>query len=389
MKTNEIMELQDKHSIAGFKKRQLVITKGKGAILWDSEGNKYIDCVGGQGVANIGHAPKPIVDAINKQAKELIINPALFYNEQTALLLQKLSGLSGLGRGFLCNSGAEAVEAAIKFARVSTGKTEIIAAMRGFHGRTFGALAATWKKDYQKPFAPLVPGFKHVPFNKIEKLQEAVTDNTAAIILEVVQGEAGVYPADKEYLTAVRKLCDEKGILLIFDEVQTGFGRTGKMFAWQHYDIKPDMMTLAKSIAGGIPMGAVMCNEKVEVPTKLHANTFGGYPLTCAAALATLDFIEKEKLVENSAELGAYFVKELQKIKSDKIREVRGLGLFAALELKEPAGPFIAQFTEQGVLVLLTGRNILRFLPPLVIGKKEIDLVVKATQKVFGYTKLI
>ncbi len=384
MNTDEIMQLDDNHSIAGFKKRKKVIVRGSGAVLWDAEGNEYLDCVGGQGVACAGHCPAPVTSRIKQQLDQLIINPALFYNDKTALLKKRLADLSGLSRVFLCNSGTEAVEGAFKFARVSTGKQEIIAAMRGFHGRTFGALSATWKKPYREPFEPLVPGFKHVPYNNFEKLQEVVSDNTAAIILEVVQGEGGVIPADKEYLENVRRLCDEKGIVLIFDEVQTGFGRTGTMFACQQYGVLPDIMTVAKAIAAGMPMGAILCGEKVTVPDKLHANTFGGYPLVCEAALATLDYFEQERLVEKSAETGAYFVEQLRGIESDKIREVRGRGLMVAVELKEKAGPIVGALMDKGVLALLTGMNVIRFLPPLVITREQVDVVVKALREVLA-----
>ncbi len=382
IKTEDIFRIDDEHSIAGFKKRLLSIEKGKGAVLYDSEGNKYIDCVGGQGVAIVGHCPKPVTTAIKKQVDELIICPSIFYNEKKSQLLKKLSEISSLKRAFFCNSGAEAVEAAFKFARVTTGKTEIIAAMRAFHGRTMGVLGATWKKEYREPFQKLINGIKHVPYNCVEKLQAAVTEDTAAIILEVVQGEGGVIPADKEYLKAARMICDKKNIILIFDEVQTGFGRTGKMFAWQYYDIKPDIMTVAKAIAAGIPMGAVLCNDKINVPLKLHANTFGGYPLTCAAALATIEMIEKENLVKKSETLGVYFTSALKNISNSKIREVRGRGLMIAVELKEDAGPYVQMLSDHGVLALLTGRNIIRFLPPLVISKKQIDAVVMAFDKV-------
>ncbi|MBN1156646.1 aspartate aminotransferase family protein [Candidatus Woesearchaeota archaeon] len=382
MNKDEIIAKEDLYSVGGFKKRQVAIVKGKDALLWDSEGNEYIDCVGGQGVANIGHCNENVISAVTEQIKKLIICPNLFYNDSRAMLLEKLVKISGLKRAFLCNSGTEAVEAAIKFARISTGKKEIIAAMKSFHGRTFGALSATWKKEYREPFEPLVPGFNHVPFNNMEELEKTVTDNTAAILLEVVQGEGGVNIGSREYFSQVRELCDEKNILLIIDEVQTGFGRTGKMFAHEHYGIKPDILCLAKSIAAGIPMGAVVCNEKINVPPGAHATTFGGYPFSCAAALASIEFIEKQELCNRSKELGEYFINELKRIESNKIREIRGIGLMIGVELKEKPVPYLHALMDKGVLALPAGLTVLRYLPPLVITKEQIDIVVEKTREV-------
>jgi acetylornithine/LysW-gamma-L-lysine aminotransferase len=309
----------------------------------------------------------------------------MFYNPVRARLAEKLASLApgNLNKVFFCNSGAEATEAALKFARSSTGRPEIIAAMRGFHGKTMGALAATWGPEYQKPFAPMLPGLKHVPYNNLTKLEAAVGDKTAAILLEVVQGEGGVRIGDKTYFQKVRQICDANGVLLIIDEVQTGFGRTGTMFACEQF-VVPDMLCLAKSLAGGIPMGAVLCNDRIKVPVKSHTSTFGGNPTACAAALASVDVIEKEGLVEKSRALGEYFLKELGGLKSGKIREVRGLGLMLGIELKEKAGPYVQKLTEKGVIVLLAGATVIRLLPPLVITKEEIDTVVQALQETLG-----
>ncbi|MBN2124440.1 MAG: aminotransferase class III-fold pyridoxal phosphate-dependent enzyme, partial [Deltaproteobacteria bacterium] len=274
-----------------------------------------------------------------------------------------------------CNSGAEAVEAAIKFARATTGKKEIIAAMRGFHGKTMGALAATWGPEYQRPFEPMLQGIKHVPYNNMEKLGPALGGETAAILLELVQGEGGVRPADKEFVRGVRDLCNERNILLIMDEVQTGFGRTGTMFACEQYAI-PDLLCLAKAIAGGIPMGAVLCNDAISVPVKSHSTTFGGNPTACAAALASLEVMERENLVKRAKDMGNYFLERLRTIESDKIREIRALGLMIGIELKEKAGPCVQQLMDRGVIVLLAGATVIRLLPPLVISREEIDTVV-------------
>jgi acetylornithine/LysW-gamma-L-lysine aminotransferase len=283
-----------------------------------------------------------------------------------------------LERVFLCNSGAEAVEAAFKFARLSTGRTEVVAAMRGFHGRTFGALSATWRKEYRQPFEPLVPGFTFVPYNRLERMQQAVDKGTAAVILEVVQGEGGVIPGDREYLRGVQALCQERGALFIVDEVQTGFGRTGRMFACQHYDLRPDLMCVAKAIAGGLPMGAVLIGPRVgELPKKAHGSTLGGNPLACAAALATIHYVESEGLPQRAAELGARLMDGLKAIPSPLVREVRGLGLLVGMELKEKSAPYLAELAERGVLALAAGATVMRFLPPLVISGEEVDTVVE------------
>ena len=285
-----IIEVKSQHTSGLYVKQPIVIVRGQGALLWDVNGNKYVDCSSGHGVANLGHAHPKIAEAISKQASRLVTLFETFPNDQRAALMEKLTALTpGLDRVFFCNSGTEAVEAAIKFARLSTGRKGIVAAIRGFHGRTMGSLSATWNKKYRDPFEPLVPGYSHVPYNNAEALEEAVTDQTAAVLLEPVQGEGGVYPADPSYMEAVREICNERGALLIMDEVQTGFGRTGRMFAYQHYGITPDLLCVAKSLAGGVPMGAVLIGPAVQnFAPGLHGSTFGGNPLSCAAAVAAL-----------------------------------------------------------------------------------------------------
>ena len=273
------------------------------------------------------------------------------------------------------------MEAAIKFSRVSTGKTEIISAVRGFHGKTLGALSATWGPKYRKPFAPLLDGFTHIPFNNFEKLKEAANEDTAAVLLEIVQGEGGIRVGKKEFFEKVRGYCDENDIVLIIDEVQTGFGRTGKMFASEDY-VTPDIMCLAKSIAGGVPMGAVICNEKIHLPKGSHTSTFGGNPLACAAALASIEFIEKNDLVKRSYEMGDYFIKKLENIHTPLIKDIRGKGLMIGIELKEKAGKYVKELMDRGIIALLAGKYVIRLLPPLIIGKEEIDYVVKALEEV-------
>ena len=378
-------ELEDRYELAVYPRRDLVLVRGKGARLYDDQGREYIDCAANVGVSNIGHGNEEVARAIYEQYLTLGNCYGMFYNPVRAKLAEKLISLcpQRLKRVFFCNSGAEAVEGALKFSRASTGKGEIIAAMRGFHGKTFGALAATWGEEYQKPFAPMMPGVKHVPFNNFQKLAEAVSGETAAVILELVQGEGGVRVGDKTYFRQVRELCDQRGILLILDEVQTGFGRTGTLFACEQF-VEPDMLCVAKSLAGGIPMGAVLCSDGVRVPVKSHTSTFGGNPLACAAALASLDIIVREGLPERARTLGEYFQKELRSIRSEKIREVRGLGLMLGIELKEKAGPYVQRLTEKGVVALLAGATVIRLLPPLVITKEEIDMVLSALKEVFA-----
>jgi len=355
--------------------------------LYDHGGREYIDCVAGQGVANLGHAHPAILEAIAKQSERLITCPEMFYNDSRAALVNRLAQVApvGLNRSFLCNSGTEAVEAALKFARVSTGRQQVIAAMRGFHGRTFGSLSATWKKSFRQPFEPLVPGFTHVPYNKPERLEAAINDETAAVILEVIQGEGGVHPGTVEYLQGAQELCREHGALLIIDEIQTGYGRTGTLFALEHYDLQPDLVCLAKSMAGGLPMGAVLLSERVGVlPTGSHGSTFGGNPLSCAAALAVLDIMEEDNLPSRAAETGAYLIKQLEALSSPLIREVRGRGLMVGIEIKTKVAPYIRSLMDEGVLALPAGLNVIRLLPPLVITHEQINRVVEALERVLN-----
>jgi len=376
-------EITDTYELGVYPKRDIVLVRGKGSKLYDDKGREYIDCAANIGVSNIGHGNENVAKSIYEQYLTLGNCYSMLYNPVRAELAERLvkAAPKGLTKVFFCNSGTEAVEGALKFARATTGRKDFIAAMRGFHGRTMGALAATWGPEYQRPFMPMLEGLKHVPYNDFEKLEQAVDDNIAAVLLELVQGEGGIRVGDKEYFQKVRSLCDSKGILLIIDEVQTGFGRTGTMFACEQF-IRPDLLCLAKALAGGIPMGAVLCTDNISVPVKSHGSTFGGNPTACAAALASLDFIEKEGLVERAKTLGAYFLEQLKSIKSKKIREVRGLGLMLGIELKEKAGQYVQQIMDNGVIVLLSGINVIRLLPPLVISREEIDSTIKVLKEV-------
>jgi acetylornithine/LysW-gamma-L-lysine aminotransferase len=289
----------------------------------------------------------------------------------------------GMDRAFLCNSGTEAVEGALKFARLLTGRTEVVATVRGFHGRTMGALAATWEPKYREPFAPLIPGVQHVPLNKIDDLDEVVNEQTSAVVLELVQGEGGVRPIDAGYIAAAAQLARERGALLVIDEIQTGFGRTGRLWACEHFGITPDIMTMAKSIAGGLPMGAIALNSRLgPIEPGSHGSTFGGWPVVCAAARAALRYILENDLPRQAAEKGAYVTERLAALKLPRVREVRGMGLLVGLELKERVGPFLEPLAERGVLALVAGPNVLRLLPPLVIEYEQLDRVIEAIDAV-------
>ncbi len=379
-----IAEIENKYTSGVYAKKPLVIVRGQGASLFDVDGNEYLDCESGHGVANLGHAHPKIAEALYKQASTLITLFESFPNNQRAMLMEKICNLvPGLDRVFFCNSGTEAVEASFKFSRLSTGRKNIVAAMRAFHGRTYGSLSATFNKKYREGFEPLVPGFSHVAYNNIEALDKAVNEETAAVILEVVQGEGGVYPATEEYLQAARRLCDERGALLIVDEIQSGFGRTGRMFAIQHFGITPDILTCAKSLAGGVPMGAVLIGHNVKnITPGVHGSTFGGNPLSCAAALAALSVIEEEDLPRQALVKGAYLRDRLREINSPLIREVRGIGLMIGVELKEKVAPYIKELQDKKIIALNAGMTVIRLLPPLVITYDQIDHLVMALREV-------
>jgi len=374
--------IEKKFAFEVYPKRELTLVRGLGATVWDDAGKSYIDCTAGVGVASVGHANPQVAKAISDQASTLITCGGIFYNDKRARLLEKLIAIAppGITRAFLCNSGTESMEAAIKFARHASGKSEFVCAMRGFHGRTMGALSATFK--YRDQFEPLLQGFCFVPFNNIDKLRNAVSDTTAAVVLEPVQGEGGVRPADPEYMSAVQALCDERKILLIVDEIQTGMCRTGAMFASDHFHINPDILCLAKALGGGVPIGAVLTSERVKPVVGLHGSTFGGNPLACAAALATIDFMEENKLHDRAREMGDYFAENFRADQSVKIRELRQLGLMIGIELKEKATPYLMALMDEGVLALSAGPTVIRLLPPLTINRDEIDTVIAKLKKV-------
>jgi len=382
MNTKEIMDMDSEYVMHTYGRQPLAIVKGKGSVVWDADGKSYIDCVAGIAVNNIGHANPKVAEAICNQAKKLIHTSNLYYTEEQVTLAKLLAQVSPHQKAFFCNSGAEANEGAIKLARKHTGKGEIITMKNSFHGRTITTITATGQYKYQKGFGPLTPGFKHVTYDDVDAVAKAISNKTAAVLVEPIQGEGGVIVPSEDYLKNLKELCHDNNILLIFDEVQTGFGRTGEMFASQSFGVTPDITTLAKAIAGGFPMGAVMASNDVAGTFEPgdHAATFGGSPLACVAAKASINFILDENLLEKSRETGAYFKKKLNLIKENYsiVEDVRGMGLMIGMELGSECGNLVDILRENGVIVNCAAGNVLRFVPPLMISKTQIDTVISA-----------
>ncbi|MFQ3581432.1 MAG: acetylornithine/succinylornithine family transaminase [Chloracidobacterium sp.] len=371
--------LESRHGLGLYVPRGITLTRGQGAYVWDADGRRYLDCTAAYGVASLGHCHPAVVAAISHQAATLIACSGSFGNDQRAQLYAELSTVlpAGLTRVFFCNSGAEANEAALKFARLTTGRTGVVAAMRGFHGRTAGALTATWEPKYREPFEPLLPGFNYIPYNDLAALEAAVTDDVGAVILEVIQGEGGVQPGTADFLQRAQRLCSDRGALLIVDEVQSGFGRTGTFFACESVGLQPDILTMAKGIASGFPMGAVALGERVvKLSPGQHGTTFGGAPLACAAARATLRILRAEQLPAQVAARGAWFLEQLRAIPSERIRDVRGRGFMIGVELTEPAAPYIAAAQARGLLVLNAGTQVIRLLPPLILTEADLAFAI-------------
>ncbi len=376
-----IFELENRHTSGAYPKRPLALVRGLGSQVRDVEGRTYLDMTSGQGVTLLGHSHRRVVEAVQRQAERLITCPEIFYNDQRALFAERLSRHTpeDVTRFFFCNSGTEAVEGALKFSRLVTKRKGIIAAQRGFHGRTMGSLSATWNPRYREPFQPLIPEVVHIPYNDLDAAELAIDDLTAAVVLEVIQGEGGVYPGSPEFLHGVRDLCTNRGALLIIDEVQTGLGRAGSWFACQGLDLVPDVMCLGKGIAGGLPMGVVCWRESLGViPEGSHGSTLGGNPLSCAAALATLDVLAEENLPARSRELGERLLEDLRSLDQPMIRGIRGRGLMIGIDLRKRVTPFLKSLMARGVLALPAGPTVLRLLPPLVVRQDELDLVRRA-----------
>jgi acetylornithine/LysW-gamma-L-lysine aminotransferase len=386
----DIMDIESLHLANVFSKKPLVFTHGKGALLWDINGNEYVDCASSYGVAALGHCHPKIVAAIKAQAEQLITLHSCYYNDKRAEFIQKLVQITpkGLDKAFLSNSGAESVECAIKLARRATGKSEIIGVMGAYHGKTLGALSLTWDKKYREPFLPLIPDIKHVAPDNPDKLLEAITDKTAAVIMEPIRGEGGIRVPSGNYLQQVREICDEKGVLLIFDEVQTSFGRTGKLFCCQHWNVTPDIMCLAKPFAGGLPIGITVARNDIMSTFKIgeHSTTFSGNPLICAAGCAAIDTLIEEDLAGKAAINGEYFKKRLEELASGHkiVKEVRGLGLMLGMELRYDVYGVIMKALNKQVLVIDAGKTVIRLLPSLVISKEQIDKVIKVLDESLG-----
>ena len=383
------LDIENKYDSGIYTKHQVVMVRGQGATVWDDQGRSYIDCVVGYGVATLGHSHPDVVKAIKDQADKLIVMPQSIPNDKRAEFLQELVSVlpDGLERVFLCNSGTEAMEAAKKFAITGTGRHHFVSMKRGFSGRSLGALAFTWEPKYREPFGDAVDNrnVDFITYGDLEQLRAAVTEETAAVIMEPVQGEGGVRPASIEFLQEARRITKEKGALLILDEIQTGFCRTGKMFACEHSGVTPDGMTLAKAMAGGVPIGAFAMTQEVaqKMPGGGHGTTFGGNPLSMAAGTAAIRAMKREGLAEQAREKGAYMMDRLRAINSGKIREVRGLGLMIGVELKEKSAPYIhALEHDEGVLALAATPLVVRFLPPATITREQIDQVVAAFERV-------
>jgi predicted acetylornithine/succinylornithine family transaminase len=378
-----------------YNRSPFALIKGRGVKVWDSEGKEFLDFVGGIAVNCLGHCHPRVVIAIQKQAQRLLHVSNLYHIEPQIRLARLLIENSFADKAFFCNSGAEAVEAAIKLARkyasdhFGPSRYEIITAYNSFHGRTLGALSATGQEKFKKGFEPLLQGFKHVPFNDIDALRQAITKHTCAVMLEPIQGEGGIRIPSDDYFKGVRRLCNENGLLLILDEVQTGMGRTGKLFAYEHFDIEPDMICLAKGLGGGVAIGALLAKEKVADSFQhgSHASTFGGNPLACAAAVATIEtLLEDGFILDNCNRMGDYLVKGLNKIKKDFpsiVADIRGRGLLIGMEITKNGGPIVEDCAERGVLINCTGGNVLRFTPPLIIIEKEIDHLIDVLENVF------
>ena len=383
MTTQETIELFDKYVIANYGRLPRVIVKGEGCYMYDVDGNKILDMFPGWAVSAIGHCHPRVVDALRKQAGELLHIDNTFYSEQQGELAKLLSERAFGGKCFFCNSGAEANEAALKLARLHTSqeKYKFITAEGSFHGRTFATVTATAQPKYHEGFLPLLPGFVYVPFNDISALESAFSDEVAAVLVEPIQGEGGINVATTEYLQAIRRLCDEKGAVMILDEVQTGMGRTGKWFGYQHFDVEPDIITLAKALGGGVAIGAMMAREEIAaslVPGK-HASTFGGNCLACAAGVSVIKAIEEDNLLENAAELGQYINGKLEQLKQKHsiIDSVRGIGLMIGVQLNGPGKDIVDKCLEMGVRINCTNNTVLRLMPPMIATKDQIDQAIE------------
>jgi len=390
MNTNEVIELFDKYVIGNYGRLPRVIAKGQGNRLWDADGNEILDMFPGWAVSGIGHCHPKVVEAIRRQAGELLHMDNTFYTEAQGRLARMLSERGFGGKCFFCNSGAEANEAALKLARKHTPpeKYRFITAERSFHGRTFATVTATAQSKYHEGFLPLVPGFQYVPFNDIEAMEKAFSDEVAGVLVEPIQGEGGIRPATPEYLRTVRQLCDQHGAVMILDEVQTGMGRTGRWYAYQHYDVEPDIVTLAKALGGGVAIGAMMARPEIAaslVPGS-HASTFGGNPLACAAGIAVIEAIDEENLLTRAEQMGQYLRERLDALKERHavIDHVRGIGLMVGVQLTQPGAEIVQRCLDRGLRINCTQGDVLRLMPSMVVTREEIDQAITILDEVLG-----
>ena len=392
MKNKDVDQLYKEFLLPTYRQTPLALVKGKGSRVWDVEGKAYLDFFPGWAVSGLGHCHPMVISAIKEQVRKILHVPNNFLSIQQARLAEALVKHAFPGRVFFCNSGAEAMESAIKFSRKfgsETGRYEMITMKQSFHGRTLAALTATGQSKYQEGFGPLPEGFRYAELNDFEGLRKLVTDKTVAVALEPIQGEGGIVVAQKEYLQKVRALCDEKKMLLIFDEVQTGMGRTGKWFCYQHFGVEPDLMILAKTLGGGVPIGALLVHKRVkpEVFTPgTHASTYGGNPLVAAASLAVIKAIEREHLIQNTIEMGGYLRSKLEALKSKYsiIRDVRGMGLMLGMELAIPGADIVTRAREEGLLINCTQDRVLRIMPAMSVSKRLIDQAIRILDRVMG-----
>ncbi len=380
----DMFSTEDEHLVGTYQRFPIKVVRGEGALIFDAQGKEYIDLSGGYGVAIVGHANVDVARAVGEQARRLITCHASLYNDVREEYLDELANAlpAGLTKIYLCNSGTEANEAAIKFARKATGRKEILAFTGSYHGKTYGALSATWSQKYKKPFEPMLEGFKFAPFGNLEKAGELIGENTAAVIVEPIQGESGIHIPTDDFLPGLRRLTESKKALLIFDEVQSGFGRTGRVWACENWNVSPDILTASKGVAGGVPFAFTAMKEGVSSVLKPgeHTSTFGGNPLSCAAALAALRFLIRSGVLARTLENGAYFKVGLERLRSGHpsiVREVRGKGLMIGMELKIPVKEVIMRGFDHNLVLLYSGLNIVRFLPPLVITREQLDAVVE------------
>ncbi len=389
MDKNKLIQDYKRYVMPTYTREPLVIVKGKGSRVWDAGGRDYLDFFPGWAVSGLGHAHPVVVKALLLQLKKIMHVPNNYYNELQGKLARKICEASFSGKVFFCNSGAEGIEAAIKLARLwgsAKSKFEIITMEGSFHGRTLAAVTATGQPKYRQGFAPLPKGFLHVPFNDLGALKAKINKKTAAIMLELIQGEGGINVAGAHYIKEIRRLCSQKNILLIFDEVQTGIARTGRMFCYQHYNVQPDVMVLAKSLGGGFPIGAIVARKKIAdtLAAGTHASTFGGSPLACAAGLAVFEAIRKGRLLTNAQRQGAYLYKKLEHLKEKYriIKEIRGMGLMLGLELRQEGRPIYQACLKKGLLINCTHSNVLRIMPQLGVKISEIDKAIGILDKV-------